>query len=350
MRFVAAQRRSSAHQSPPHREGVLPTSGRVLRGANIAASIAFAATALASSVWAQAYPVKPVKIIVPFAAGAATDALARVIANELQQGLGGSFVVENRPGANGQIAAEAVVRSAPDGYMLFITTNTSQAANPSLYKKLPYDPLRDFTPIGRLTSGQFVLVVYPGLEAKSVADLVALAKAQPNKLSYATSNSTSLVSAEWFKALANIDVVGVSYKSNPTAIGDLVAGRIPMMFADQANAVPLINGGKLRALAVTGQTRSRLLPDLPTMHEAGITGFALNSWAGVFGPAGLPQPIVDKLNAAINAALKKPEVIERLAGFGYEPIGSTPRELAEFNRAEIEVWRRAIAAANIAPE
>jgi tripartite-type tricarboxylate transporter receptor subunit TctC len=321
-----------------------------LRSFAVALCALFAIAAGHSPALAQAYPTKPVKIIVPFAAGASTDALARVIANELQQSLGGSFIVENKPGANGVIAAEAVARSAADGYTLFLTTNTSQAANPSLYKKLPYDPLKDFTPISRLTSGQFVLVTHPSVEAENVKELIALARTQPDKLSFATSNSMSLVSGEWFKALTGVAITAVSYKSNSTAITDLLAGRIPMMFADQANAVPLVKGGKLRALAVTGQWRSKLLPELPTMHEAGVNGFALNSWAAVYGPARLPGLIVAQLNDALNAALKKREVTERLTELGYEAIGSTPTELAQFNRDEIDVWRRAIAAAKIQPE
>jgi tripartite-type tricarboxylate transporter receptor subunit TctC len=307
--------------------------------------------AVTPPVAAAEYPATPVRILVPFAAGSSTDGLARVVAHELQLALGGSFIVENRAGASGMLAAEQVRRAEPDGHTLFVTTHTTQAANPSLFKTLPYDPIKDFTAISRLTAGQFVLVVHPSIPARSVDELVALARAQPGKLSYATSNSTSLVAAEWLKALRGLDIVGISYKSNPSAMTDLVAGRVPLMFADQANAVPLIKSSKLRALAVTGQTRSQLVPDVPTMEQAGIAGFALNSWAALYGPAGMPHPIVDKLHAAIAAALKKPDVLEKLTvGFGYEVIGSTPAELTDFNREEVDRWRRAITAAKIEPQ
>jgi tripartite-type tricarboxylate transporter receptor subunit TctC len=305
---------------------------------------------VSSLVLAQPYPSKAVRVVVPFAPGAATDSLARLMAAELQQALGSVFLVENRAGANGVIAAEFVARSAPDGYTLFVATNTTQAANPSLYRKLPYDPLKDFTAVSRLTSSQFILVVHPGVAAQSVKEFVALLRAQPGKLSYATSNSASLVAMEWLRAAAKLDIVGIAYKSNGTALTDLMGGRIHAMFADQANAVPAIKAGKLRALAVSGQQRTKLLPELPTLQEAGIEGVALNTWAGLFAPARLPPAIVERLNAAIAAALRKPEVIERLSGLGYEAVGSTPAELAAFNKAEVEVWRRAITAARIEPE
>lgn len=299
---------------------------------------------------AQAYPTKPVKVIVPFAPGAATDSLARIVSHELQQALGGSFVVDNRAGANGLIAAEAVAKSAPDGYTLFVTTHTTQAANASLYKALPYDPANDFAPVSRLTSSHFVLVVHPALEASNVRELVLQAKARPGKFSYATSNSTSLVSAEWLKALSGIDLVGVPYKANPTAMGDLMSGRIQVMFADQANAVPAIKAGKLKALAVTGAKRALLLPEVPTMQEAGYDGFAINTWAAAYGPAKTPRAVVERLNRAIVAALKKPDIVEKLSGLGYEAHSSTPAELKKFNDEQIELWRRAITAAKITPE
>ena len=299
---------------------------------------------------AQPYPSKAVRVVVPFAPGAATDSLARLMASELQQALGSVFLVENRAGANGVIAAEFVARAAPDGYTLFVATNTTQAANPSLYRKLPYDPLGDFTPVSRLTSSQFILVVHPGVAAKSVQEWVALVRAQPGRLSYATSNSASLVAMEWLRISAGLEIAGVAYRSNTTALADLMGGRLQAMFADQANAVPAIKAGRLRALAVSGQQRTKLLPELPTMQEAGIEGFALNTWAGVFAPARLSPSIVERLNAVITAALRKPGVIERLAGLGYEAVGSTPEELASFNKSEVEVWRRAVTAAKVEAE
>ena len=299
---------------------------------------------------AQPYPTRPVIVVVSFAAGSSTDALARVVAVELQKALGGSFVVENKAGANGLIAAEAVMRAKPDGHTVLVTTQSSHAANVSLLKSLPYDPIKDFTAIGRMTTGQFVLAVNPEVKATSVAELIALAKSQPGKLSYATSNTTSLVSAEWLKAIAGIDILGIPYKSNANAMTDLVAGRIELMFADQLNTTPLVSAGRLRGLAVTGSSRSSLVPDLPTMQEAGIAGFKLNSWSGMYGPAGMPRPIVDILNAAINAALKKPDIIQQLQRFGYDLVTSTPEGLAEFTREQIAVWRTAVNAAKIEPQ
>lgn len=322
-----------------------------MRRAAAILGVALSATLAPATGQAQNYPANPVKVIVPFAAGASTDGLARVIAHEFQSKLGGAFVVENRPGANGMSAAETVARATPDGYTLFVTTHSSQAANPSLYKNLPYDPVKDFTPIGRMTTGQFVLVVNPSLNVKTLPELIALAKAQPGKLSYATSNSTSLVAAEWLKALTGINIVGVPYRNNNQAITDLMANHVSIMFADQANSVPLVKQGKLTGLATTGRERSPLLPELPTVEEAGVKGFALTSWSGLYGPAGMPPALVEKLNGALNEALKKPEVIDRLSnGFGYELVTSTPAGLGEFNKAEVDLWRRAITAAKIEPQ
>ena len=300
---------------------------------------------------AAEYPgARPVKLVVPFAAGAATDALARIVADQLQRDLGGSFVVENRAGANGQIAAEAVARAAADGHTLLATTNTTQAANPALYRKLSYDPLKDFAPVARMTSAQFVLCVHPALAVRDVAGLVAHARARPGTLAYATSNSTSLVAAEWLKALAGLDLAGVPYKSNATALTDLMAGRVALMFADLANAVPQVRAGKLVALAVTGKRRSALLPDLPTMEEAGVPGLVLNTWAALYAPAGTPSAIVDRLNGAVNAALARVEVAARVQGLGYEVVTGSAAELGRFHRDEIDIWARAVRAARITPE
>jgi tripartite-type tricarboxylate transporter receptor subunit TctC len=306
---------------------------------------------LAGAACAQDYPgTRPVRLVVPFAAGAATDALARVVADQLQKAMGGSFVVDNKPGANGLIAAESFVKAAPDGYTLFITTHTTQAANPALYKKLPYDPLKDMAPVARLTSAQFVLCVHPALAARNVGELIAYARANPGELAYATTNSTSLVAAEWLKTIAGLEITGVPYKSNPAAMTDLIAGRIPLMFADLASAVPQVKAGRLRALAVTGTRRSALLPDLPTMREAGVAALTLNTWAAIYAPAATPVALIERVNGAVNAALRKPEVIERIGALGYDVVTSTPQELARFHRDEIDIWARAVRAARIPPE
>ncbi len=300
-----------------------------------------------SPVLAQSYPEKPIRVIIPFAAGAGSDITARLVANDMQQRLGTTLVVDNRPGANGMLAAETVARAAPDGYTLFFTTVSTQAANPSLYKKLPYDPIRDFTPVGRISLSQHVLVVHPSVKAASVQDLVLLAKAQPGKLSYATSNAGSLVSAEWLKAMAQVDIVGVPYNSNPTALTDLIAGRTQVMFPDQNSATPHINAGKLRVLAVTGLSRLTTFPEVPTMEEAGFKGFTINVWSGVYGPANMPQSIVQRLSAALDASLRNPATLEKFATAGSVPSPLSPEQFAQFARSELEVWKRAIAAARI---
>ncbi len=300
-----------------------------------------------SPVLAQSYPEKPIRVIIPFAAGAGSDITARLVANDMQQRLGTTLVVDNRPGANGMLAAETVARAAPDGYTLFFTTVSTQAANPSLYKKLPYDPIRDFTPVGRISLSQHVLVVHPSVKAASVQDLVLLAKAQPGKLSYATSNAGSLVSAEWLKAMAQVDIVGVPYNSNPTALTDLIAGRTQVMFPDQNSATPHINAGKLRVLAVTGLSRLTTFPEVPTMEEAGFKGFTINVWSGVYGPANMPQSIVQRLSAALDASLRNPATLEKFAIAGSVPSPLSPEQFAQFARSELEVWKRAIAAARI---
>jgi tripartite-type tricarboxylate transporter receptor subunit TctC len=291
---------------------------------------------------AQDYPTRAVKIVVPFAAGSSTDILARVLAKDFQQRLGQPFIVENKAGADGLIAAQAVVLSEADGYTLFVTTHTSQAANVSLFKSLPYDPLKDFTPISRLTSGQFVLAVNPTLPVKTVAELISHIKANPGKYSYATANSTSTVAMAWLAALKDLDVVRVNYASAPRAMADLIANHVQITFGDQANTVPLVQDGKLTGLAVTGASRSDLVPTLPTMREAGVNDIVLNSWAALYAPAKLPAPIVDKLNKAVLAAYRETDVITALKAAGYDLVTSTPEELATFNKQQIEVWRSAV--------
>lgn len=298
---------------------------------------------------AQDYPARTVKIIVPFAAGSSTDILARVLAKDFQQQLGQPFIVENKAGADGLIGAQAVATAEADGYTLFVTTHTSQAANVSLFKTLPYDPLKDFSPISRLTSGQFILAVNPELKVKSVGDLIAHIKANPGKFSYATANSTSTVAMAWLAALKELDVVRVNYASAPRAMADLLANHVQITFGDQANTAPLVQDGRLTGLAVTGSSRSELVPALPTMREAGIHDLVLNSWAALYGPAKLPDAIVDKLNKAVLAAYRESEVVTALKAAGYDLVTSTPKELAAFNAQQIEVWRTAVALGKIEP-
>jgi tripartite-type tricarboxylate transporter receptor subunit TctC len=298
---------------------------------------------------AQEYPARPVKIVVPFAAGSSTDILARVLAKDFQQRLGQPFIVENKAGADGLIAAQAVTTAEPDGYTLFVTTHTSQAANVSLFKSLPYDPLKDFSPISRLTSGQFILAVNPTLPVRSVDELIRHIKANPGKFSYATANSTSTVAMAWLAALKELDVVRINYASAPRAMADLLANHVQITFGDQANTAPLVQDGRLTGLAVTGANRSELVPALPTMREAGVNDLVLNSWAALYGPAKLPSPIVDKLNKAVHAAYRETEVVNALKAAGYDLVTSTAAELAAFNAQQIEVWRTAVTLGKIEP-
>lgn len=298
---------------------------------------------------AEGYPAKTVRIVIPFGPGSITDTLARFVSQELQASVGGSFVVEQRPGASGIIASQLLQRAAPDGYTLFIGTNTTNAANLALFKSIPYDPIRDFTPIGRLTAGQQVLCVHPAIPAKNVKELMELARRRPQDFSYATSNSTSLISAELLNHLSGTKMLQVPFKNSTDTYTEVVAGRITMVFGDHLNTVPLIKAGRMKALAVTGVARSKLLPDVPTLTEAGFPG-SLNNWAGLYGPAGLPESIVNRLSDATLQLLQKPEMIARLQEIGYAAYPAGAREFAKFNVDEVGRWRDAIAMAKIQPE
>ena len=300
--------------------------------------------------YAQHYPSKAVKIIVPFAAGSATDGLARLIAEELAKAFSNPFIVENKPGASAIIGAQAVARSAADGYTLFITSNTSHSANPSLFKKLPYDPVKDFTPIARIGFLPFILVVNASLPVKSMAEFIAYAKANPGKLSYATSNSTSLVAAETIKAMAKIDMTGVPYKANPQALTDLMGGQVQVMVADLGTSRTHIEAGRLRALGVTPEKRTALMPNLPSISEAGLPGFDLTSWVGLLGPIGMPKQTVAKLHHQLKTTLARRQVQQRMAALGYEAVPSSPEEFRAFIKQQILHWANKVDAAGIQPE
>jgi tripartite-type tricarboxylate transporter receptor subunit TctC len=308
------------------------------------------ASLTASAAWAQNYPTKPIKMLVPFAAGSGTDAVARITAQHLSQALGQQVVVDNKPGANGAIAAQEAARAAPDGYTLFMTTNTTHSANPSLMKKIPYDPVKDFAPVSRMGNLPFMLVVNNNLPVKSVKDLIAWAKANPGKLTYGSGNSTGIVSGATFTRMAGIEAVHVPYKSTPPALTDLVGGQISMMFVDFGAGIAHVSGGKIRALAVTTAKRSALVPDLPSMAEAGLPGFDITSWNGVFAPAKTPPEIIKRLNAELVKIVAKPEVKEQFAKIGFDSFTSTPEELAAFVQSELVKWGKMIKDAGIEPE
>lgn len=308
-----------------------------------------ACTLLAGGATAQTYPASHVKLVVPFPAGSATDQIARVLGQDLQAALGQSFVVENRPGAQGTIAAEAVAKSAPDGYTLMVTTNTPQAAAPSLYKQLRYDPVKDFAPIARLGTISFMLMVKTDFPAKNLREFIAHAKSRPGKLSAGYGSAGSQVSQAMLRSMAGLEFVDVPYKGLPQAITDLLGGSIDFSFADLANALAQAKGGKLRGLGVTSQQRSPLAPDVPAIAEE-IKGYELIAWFALMAPAGTPKDVVGKLHDAAARALAKPEVAAKFASLGTDVAPMNPEELGAFIRAEIAKWARMAKDAGIKPE
>jgi len=296
-----------------------------------------------------AWPAKTIRLIVPFAPGSGTDSAGRVLAQELSQRLGQQVIVENRAGAFGQIAAELVARSPADGYTLFMTTNTTHGANPHLFSKLPYDPIRDYVPIARLGTLPFMLVVTPSLPVKSVPEFLDYARKNPDALSYAQASSTSLVAMETIKRLGKISVAGVQYKASPQALVDLMAGRVQVMVADFATAMPQVRAGKLRVLGVTTAQPSKLLPGVPPIAQA-LPGFDTTSWNGVFAPAKTPPSVVVRVEREMLAALAQPALAKKLEGIGFEVDPLDSAAFARYVNEQIEHWGRMIRAAGIEPQ
>jgi tripartite-type tricarboxylate transporter receptor subunit TctC len=307
-------------------------------------------TVLSSPASAQTYPSRPVTIITPFAAGSVTDATARSIAAHLQEALGQPFIVENRSGAGGMPAAAAVAKAAPDGHTLFITTNTTHSAAPGLFKHVPYDPIKDFTPVARIGSFPSMIAANPGQPFKSMQELVAFAKANPGKLSIAHGNSTGHITIEAFKQRTKIDIARVPYRSNPAAITDLVAGHIPLMVPDFGTALPQLKVQKIRPLAVLTKERSTTLPNIPTLHETVMPDYDLLAWAGMFAPAGLPAPVAERISGELAKMLSKPEVKERLLNSGVEVFYTGPKPFDAYVRSELVKWTTLIKEAGIQPE
>ena len=319
----------------------------MLLGVLRAACVLMLGLAAASPAPAETYPNRNITLVLPFAAGSGTDTTTRLISQHLSQALGVGIVIENKAGANGMIAATYVARAAPDGYTLLVTTNTTHSANPYLLKSLTYDPVKDFTPIARTGDLPFMLVVHPELPAKTVGELVAYAKANPGKLSYASGSSSAIVSGATFAHNAGLDLLHVPYKSSPPALNDVMGGRVSMMFVDILTGLPLVNGGALRALAVTTKDRSPLVPQLPSMQEAGVPDFDITSWQGYFGPAGMPREIVTRLNAEIRKIIEKPEIKSQLATLGMDAFSGTPEELGSFVNEQLVLWEKLIREAGI---
>ena len=299
--------------------------------------------------FSQTYPARAVKLVVPFPAGSATDQIARVVSQQLQESLGQPFVVENKPGAQGSIAATEVARAAPDGYTLMVATNTPLAANPSLFKKLNYDPVKDFAPVARLGTISFMIMVRPDFPAKNLKEFLIHAKNNPGKLSAGYGSAGSQVSQAMLRSMGGIQFVDVPYKGLPQAITDVLGGSIHFTFADLANALAQIKGGKLRGIAVTSQKRSALAPDVPAIAEE-LPGYELIAWFALVAPANTPAPVVSRLHEVTVKSLAKPEVKARFDALGTDVAPMNPAELAAFVRSEIEKWAKMAQAAGIQPE
>ena len=299
--------------------------------------------------FSQVYPSKPIKLLVPFPAGSATDHIARLTGSELNAALGQPVVVENKPGAQGGIAAAEVARAAPDGYTLMMTTNTPQAANVSLFKKLNYDPVKDFAPIARLGTTSFMLMVRPDFPSKNLKDFLAHVRSQPGKLSAGYGSAGSQVSLAMLKAMGKLDVVEVPYKGIPQAVTDTMGGSLAFTFVDLGNALGQAKGGKLRGLGVTSQKRTPLAPDLPAIAEE-LKGYELIAWFALVAPAKTPPEVVQKVHDAAVRSLAKPEVKEKYGAIGIDPAPMNPAELAKFIQSEIAHWAKLVKLANIQPE
>ena len=302
-------------------------------------------------VCAQTYPTKPVRVVVPFSPGGSTDVTARILAQKLSEAWRQQVIVDNRAGAGGNIGAEAVARAAPDGYTLLLATTGVMSSNHRLYRSLPYDALRDFAPVTQIGALPLILIVHPSVPAKSVKELIAIAKAAPGQLSYASSGigSATHMTAELFRMMAHVDIVHVPYKGSGQAMTDLIGGQVGIAFDQITSSLPQVQSGKLRALAVTSAKRFPSVPNLPPVAEAGIPGYESVSWNGLAAPANTPREIVNRIQGEVVAALKAADIKDRFFKDGIEPIGSTPEQFAAHIRAERAKWEKVIESAGIQP-
>ncbi|HXF66749.1 MAG TPA: tripartite tricarboxylate transporter substrate binding protein [Burkholderiales bacterium] len=314
--------------------------------------VPLAAGAAAPALQAQAYPAKPVRLVVPYPPGGGSDTIARPLAQKMSEGLGQQVFVDNRGGANGNIGMELVARSAPDGYTLVFALSAQLAINPGLYRKIPYDPVRDFAPITLFGSGIYILVVHPSLPVKSVKELIALAKARPGEIAYSSSGSGSggHLAAELFTRMAAIRMLHVPYKGGGPALMDLLAGNVQVLFATQLASWPHIQSGRIRALAVSTAKRPASLPELPTIAESGVPGYDSGVWYALLAPAGTPRDIVTRLNGEVVRVLNQPDYRGFLIKNGIEPIGAPPEELDALIRSEIKKYAKLIQEAGIRVE
>lgn len=301
---------------------------------------------------AATYPSKPIRMILAFTPGGPADATARPIAQGLTERLGHQVIVDHRPGAGGNLAAEILAKSPPDGYTIMLTTPGVVAVNPTLYGKVPFDPIRDFSGVSNAVTTANIMIVHPSLPVHTVKDLIALARARPGQLSYATAGngSASHLGTEVFKAMAKVDIVHVPYKGAAPGVTDLMGGHVQMMIIGMAVGLPAVRGGKVRALGVSSLTRSPAAPDIPTLNESGLPGFEVVNWMGYIIPAKTPRDIVNKLSAEIRAVLQVSETRERLMKQGLEPAGNTPEEFDAFIRSEIAKWSKVVKQAGLKPD
>jgi tripartite-type tricarboxylate transporter receptor subunit TctC len=313
--------------------------------------IALALVMTAGAASAQTYPTKPVRLVVPFLAGGSTDIVGRTVAQKLSEMWGQQAFVDNRPGGGTTIGTEMVAKAAPDGYTLLVTP-APFTINPSLLTKLPYDALTDFTPITLINTTPLVMVVNPGVPAKNVKELIALAKAKPGKLNFGSSGTggSNHLAGELFDAMAGVKMVHIPYKGNAGALTDIVGGHLDVVYNGITSAVALIRGGKLRALAVTSLQRSAALPDVPTLNESGLKGFEAVAWNGLSAPAKTPRDVIMKINADVIKIVNSPELKERLKADGSDPVGNSPEQYAAFLRNEIAKWAKVIKFAGVKPE
>jgi tripartite-type tricarboxylate transporter receptor subunit TctC len=306
-------------------------------------AIAVLLAAVATSAFAQGYPAKPAKVIVPYPPGGPTDIVARVVSQKLSDQMGQQFIVENRPGAGGNIGAEAVAKSPGDGYTLLVAT-TAHAINPSLFKSLGYNLTKDFAPVSQLTSGPLVIVANPSVPAKNVQELIALAKAKPGTLNYASSGNgqSTHLSAELFGTMAGIKMNHIPYKGSAPALTDVMGGQASLMFDTMLSAMPHVKSGKLKAIAVTSAARSPAAPDVPTVAESGLPGYEAIAWNGLLAPAGTPADVVAKLNAELKKALDAPDVKDRFSAQGFGAAWNTREAFAKFIQVELDKWAKVV--------
>ena len=322
-------------------------AGRILTRLAIGAVAAAAATLMGASAQAQDYPARPIQVIVPFAGGSASDVVTRILLDRMAKALGQPFIVDNRPGAGGNVGTELVLRAPPDGYTLLLVSS-SYGANPALYK-LGFDPVTAFAPITLVSQQPFIMAINTGVPAKSVKEFVAYAKANPGKLNYLSSGAGGIqhLATELFKSMAGVDIVHIPYKGGSSGLNDLLAGHVHMEFGTVLSTMPIVRNGQLRALAVTTSTRSPVLPDLPTLAESGVSGYHVSGWYAVLAPAATPRPVTGLLNREIVSLLQAPDVRERFAREGSTVLASTPGQVVDHLQTDIAKWQKLVKEAHI---